>query len=191
MTIKGPEKPLKLPKFNSADALSLIALEVIGRTKRRTAKGISTTGAPFADYSTNYSAALFRGGESLREDLWVTGGMVSSIVVKERHVSEKLSFIVIGPGSIRPQNYYFKGKRGQGGSRVWSGAKGGQLFSSLSYAQIGYIHQFGDTLHPPRPWLGLTPKEVKHVSHKLKRKGMIGLTTSAQRTRFKTGRPRK
>jgi len=151
---KGPRKYVDLKLI--ADS---IAAQTVGATKIRTTQGFDIGGHGFAMYSDRYDRAKKKTGrDSGVVDLTVTGAMLASVTELDRTSSSDGDSIdvTVGPSPST--------RRG----------------TSLSNAQLGYIHQHGRGV-PVRKWLGLTDKDRKALAEHLRSlSGAISLRLSSQ-----------
>jgi hypothetical protein len=128
-------------------ALDFVATQAVGIIQRRTAKGIDSSGQPFAQYSHEYAAELLAAGENTNVDLTRSGAYLAGISERSRTVTAAHASVVIGPGT--------GSSPGPNGQR------------SPPHPVLGAILENGRGRLPARRHLGLTPEERKRLAEKV------------------------
>jgi hypothetical protein len=150
-------------KFDAAKAAKLIAAFVPGAILRRTDKGISSTGAAFAPYSSSYRKTLAAMGEDQKIDLRVTGGLMGSIKARDIVVTPDGVSVTVAPDpGTSPAVHANDGKAKRSGRR-------GPQHNVLGY----WIHN-GTATMTARPFLALTAEQARELFQMLVKAKLLG-----------------
>lgn len=153
----------KRPQFDGKRAAELVAGYVPGAIIKRTGDGIDMDGNPFAPYTPGYLEALRIGGEDVRVDLRLTGGLMNSIKVRGRTVRQRSVSVIVAPdGGTSPAVYPRAGKMVRSGDR-------GPPHNALGY----WIHH-GTARMRPRRFMGLTRAQAKTLLQLLQKAKLFG-----------------
>lgn len=157
MGVKRQGPPPKLPTIDAKAAEKVIRGYVVGAILERVARGLDTRGKPFRPYSREYVGTLRAGREDLDVDLRLTGGLLNSVKVRASSTTATSVSVTVAPDTGGSRRVVPRG------GRMRRTSDGGPPHNVLGY----WIHH-GTATMPARPWLGLSPDQVKEL-HKLLR----------------------
>lgn len=137
---------------NTARLVATLQAEAVSRIIRRTARGVDANDRAFAPYSASYIRKLVAGGEDVRVDLRLTGGLLNSVKVVRTERRGNATIIVIAPDTGTSHAVTLTGGRA---ARSREGAR------ALPHNVVGaYLHRGIKPHLPPRPWLRLSPRDI-------------------------------
>lgn len=188
----------KMPRFDGHQAAKIIKAFAVGAILERMGRGESSKGGAFASYSPRYREILAAGGEDLKVDLRLTGGLANSIKARETLVERDGVTVTIAPDTgtspqVAPTLTRAKVAKAtrQHNRRVAKGADVDESLARLDKATTGkmrrtgrrspphnvlgaYIH-FGAADMPARPFLELSPSETEELVRLLRAAGVFGV----------------
>ena len=135
------------------DAVAKVAAaRVPGLILKRVSAGLDVNDRPFTPYSGSYMHQLVAGGEDVVVDLRLTGGMLSSVKLREtRRTADGLE-LVFGPDAgTSPAVSLAAGRAKRTGRR------------GPPHNVVGYWIHYGTPRMPARPWLGLSPRDAESL----------------------------
>ena len=151
-----------VPRFNAAKAAQIIRAYVPGAILRRTDRGVSSTGAPFAPYSKSYREKLIAGSEDTKVDLRLTGGLMNSIKGVVTTTATQVAVTFAPDTGTSPQVSLGNGKAKRTGRR------------SPPHNVLGWYLHHGNGKMPPRPFMGLTTAEETSLAKLLRSANLWG-----------------
>lgn len=151
-----------------------IAGIVPGLILERVDAGLDTRDKPFAAYSSSYAAALQLANEDPKRDLRLTGGLMNS--VKTRKVvrrADGVVTVIIAPDAgtsprvrLAPPWVTSDPAAAAAWKRRHPGApKTGKR--GPAHNVVGAWLQYGTPTMPARPWLGLSPQDMRDLRRML------------------------
>lgn len=145
--------PPRVPLERIAKLVATLAPSLI---RERTGKGLDVRDKGFVKYSKDYEDAKVAAGRNAGVNLTVTNGLLGSVAAVSVVVTEQGFTIVIAPGAGTSAAVQFTdGKAKRTGKR------------SPTHSVLGAIHHYGRGRMPARPWLALSPKDMKSLMRQL------------------------
>ena len=187
-----------MPRFDGNKAAQIIKAFAVGAILERMARGESSKGGAFAAYSPRYREILAKGGEDMKIDLRLTGGLSNSIKARDTVINRDGVKVTIAPDTgTSPQvaptmtrARVAKATRAHN-RRVTKGADLEESLARMDRATTGkmrrtgrrspphnvlgaYLH-FGTADMPARPFLELSQDETQELVRLLRDAGVFGV----------------
>ena len=145
-----------------------------GLITERVDAGLDTSDKPFARYAPNYATALALAGEDGKTDLRLTGGLMNSVKTKRLiKRADGVVVVVVGPDSgtsprvlLAPPWVVNDPDAAAAWKRKHPGAPRTNRRTRSHNAIGAYLH-YGTPTMRARPWLGLSPTDIRDLRRAL------------------------
>jgi hypothetical protein len=144
----------------------LLATDARSRIVRRTSSGIDMHDQPFKRYSASYEAGKQALGRNSMPDLTLTGGMLKATQVRELRASGSGWRMSVAPGPGVSQRLRVPPPWISSDPKALARWLSGPRFSTgpgTAHNRVGAWLHYGTPQMRPRPWLGLSPKDLQAI----------------------------
>jgi hypothetical protein len=144
----------------------LLVTDARSRIVRRTSAGVDMHDKAFASYSQSYREGKMALGRNSTPDLTLTGGMLKATQVRELRVVNGSWFMSVAPGPGASQRLRVPPPWISSDPKALARWLSGPRFStapSTAHNRVGAWLHFGTPKMKPRPWLGLSPKDLQAI----------------------------